>query len=55
MNKDIDDETITVGQIKAIALLMTAAVREHNLDKEWTRGVDDLVERIIEYIKIIKA
>ena len=54
MNKNIDDETITVGQIKAIALLMTDLVRAHNSDKEWVSGVDDLVKRIIDYIKVCR-
>lgn len=50
----LEKETITIGQIKAIALLMTHLVKENNLSKEWTRGIEDFVERIIDYIKVCK-
>jgi hypothetical protein len=50
----LEKETITIGQIKAIALLMTHIVKENNLSKEWTRGIEDFVERTIEYVKVCK-
>lgn len=52
MSKDIDEQTITIGQIKAIALLMTHAVKEANLSKEWTRGIEDFTKRIIDYVEV---
>lgn len=51
---ELEKETITIGQIKAIALLMTHVVKENNLSKEWTRGIEDFVERIIDYVEACK-
>ena len=52
MTKELDEKTITIGQLKAMALLMTYVVRSKNLSKEWTRGIDDLVDRVIDYVKV---
>ena len=51
MTEKPDERTITIGQIKAMALLMTHAVREDNSSREWVRGIDYFVERIVDYIK----
>lgn len=51
MTKKSDEKTITIGKLKAIALLMTHLVRENNISKEWTRGIDDFIEKVIEFVE----
>ena len=47
----IENRTITIAQLKSIQVLMTDAVREIGLSKEWVKGVDDLVKNVEQYVR----
>jgi hypothetical protein len=48
--KNIDEKTITLGQLKCMAELFTHAMREINPDCDFVKDIDKFVKQIEDYI-----
>ena len=49
-----DEKTITLGQLKAFAELMTYMPKLHNVSSEWVRGIEEFVEKVTGFVSEVE-